>query len=94
MNTQSAGRVVGLLAASVGLMMTGFGIIMPVFARRLGELGGGVGTLGIMTMSFALAHMVLSPRAFSSWSRLSSRCWPCLAAGLQSGSRPQRSMRR
>ncbi len=28
-----------LLAASVGLMMTGYGIVMPVFARRLDELG-------------------------------------------------------
>lgn len=53
--------IVLLLAASVGLMMTGFGIIMPVFARRLGELGGGVQTLALMTMSFALAQLISAP---------------------------------
>ena len=53
--------IILLLAASVGLMMTGFGIIYPVFARRLGEFGGGVGALGLMTMSFALAQMLAAP---------------------------------
>ncbi len=41
--------------------MTGFGIIFPVFARRLGELGSGVEALGLMTMSFALAQFVAAP---------------------------------
>jgi multidrug resistance protein len=50
-----------LLAASVGLMMTGFGIILPVFARRLGEFGSGVEALGLMTMSFALAQLITAP---------------------------------
>ncbi len=50
-----------LLAASVGLMMTGFGIILPVFARRLGEFGSGVEALGLMTMSFALAQLIAAP---------------------------------
>ena len=49
------------LAFSVGLMMTGFGIIMPVFARRRGELGSGVEGLGLMTMSFALAQFLSAP---------------------------------
>ena len=56
-----ARSVIILLAASVGLMMTGFGIIMPVFARRLGEFGSGVEALGLMTMSFALAQLVAAP---------------------------------
>ena len=42
-----ARSVIILLAASVGLMMTGFGIILPVFARRLGEFGSGVEALGL-----------------------------------------------
>jgi DHA1 family tetracycline resistance protein-like MFS transporter len=50
-----------LLAASVGLMMTGYGIVMPVFARRLDELGAGVAALGFMTMAFALAQFALAP---------------------------------
>jgi multidrug resistance protein len=53
--------IILLLAFSVGLMMTGFGIIMPVFARRLGELGSGVEGLGLMTMSFALAQFLAAP---------------------------------
>jgi multidrug resistance protein len=56
-----ARNVILLLAASVGLMMTGFGIIMPVFARRLGEFGSGVEALGLMTMSFALAQLIAAP---------------------------------
>ena len=40
-------NIILLLAASVALMMTGFGIIMPVFARRLGEFGSGVEALGL-----------------------------------------------
>lgn len=50
-----------LLAASVGIVMTGYGIIMPVFARRLGEFGSGVEALGLMTMSFALAQFLAAP---------------------------------
>jgi MFS family permease len=56
-----AQTIVLLLAASVGLMMTGYGIVMPVFARRLDELGAGVAALGFMTMAFALAQFVLAP---------------------------------
>jgi len=54
-------RTILFLAGSVALMMTGFGIILPVFARRLGELGAGVGALGLMTMTFALAQLVAAP---------------------------------
>jgi DHA1 family tetracycline resistance protein-like MFS transporter len=50
-----------LLAVSVGLMMTGYGIVMPVFARRLDEFGAGVSALGFMTMAFALAQFALAP---------------------------------
>ncbi|MCA9931473.1 MAG: MFS transporter [Anaerolineales bacterium] len=60
-----ARTIVLLLAASVALMMTGFGIIMPVFARRLSEFGDGVEALGLMTMAFALAQMIASPFAGS-----------------------------
>jgi DHA1 family tetracycline resistance protein-like MFS transporter len=58
---RQARRAIILLAASVGLMMTGFGIILPVFARRLGEFGSGVEALGLMTMSFALAQLLAAP---------------------------------
>ncbi|MCP4755802.1 MAG: MFS transporter [Proteobacteria bacterium] len=54
-------KIIFLLSGSVALMMTGFGIIMPVFARRLSEFGSGVEALGWMTMSFALTHFIASP---------------------------------
>ena len=54
-------NIILLLCGSVALMMTGYGIIMPVFARRLGEFGDGVEALGIMTMAFALAQLVGAP---------------------------------
>ena len=54
-------NIILLLSGSVALMMTGYGIIMPVFARRLGEFGDGVEALGILTMAFALAQLVGAP---------------------------------
>ena len=54
-------RVIFLLAASIGLMMTGYGLIIPVFARRVTELGAGVEALGFMTMAFAMAQFLLAP---------------------------------
>ncbi|MFQ5794938.1 MAG: MFS transporter [Candidatus Bipolaricaulia bacterium] len=61
LSPRRARNIILLLAASVALMMTGFGIIMPVFARRLGEFGSGVEALGLMTMSFALAQLLAAP---------------------------------
>jgi MFS family permease len=63
-NQMKPGRVrniILLLSASVALMMTGYGLVMPVFARRLSEFGDGVEELGLMTMSFALAQMIGAP---------------------------------
>jgi len=54
-------NIILLLASSVALMMTGSGIITPVFARRLSEFGSGVAGLGLLKMSFALAQLVASP---------------------------------
>jgi multidrug resistance protein len=56
-----ARNVILLLSASVALMMTGYGIVMPVFARRLGEFGDGVKELGFLTVAFALAQLVGAP---------------------------------
>lgn len=61
LDPRRARQIVLLLAASVALMMTGFGIVLPVFARRLSELGSGVEVMGLMTMSFALAQLVSAP---------------------------------
>ena len=80
-SSRHARNVILLLAASVALMMTGFGIIMPVFARRLGEFGSGVEALGLMTMSFALAQFVASPFMGSLADRYGRRPLVLLALG-------------
>ena len=49
------------LAASCALMMIGFGICTPIFARRLSELGSGMQALSLMTMAPALAQLLLAP---------------------------------
>jgi multidrug resistance protein len=54
-------RIIWLLAVSLGLLMTGYAITMPIFARRLGEFGSGVGALSLMSTAYALAGIVASP---------------------------------
>jgi DHA1 family multidrug resistance protein-like MFS transporter len=54
-------RIIWLLAVSLGLLMTGYAIIMPIFARRLGEFHAGVGALSVMSTAYALAGIVASP---------------------------------
>ena len=61
LSPQRIRTIILLLAGSVALLMTGFGIIMPIFARRLGEFGDGVGELGLMTMVFALSQLIFAP---------------------------------
>jgi MFS family permease len=53
--------IIAYLAGSCALMMTGFGIATPVFARRLSELGAGVEVLSMMAMASALAQFLLAP---------------------------------
>ena len=53
--------IITSLTGSCALMMTGFGIATPVFARRLGELGAGVEVLSLMAMAAALAQFLLAP---------------------------------
>jgi len=53
--------IIASLTGSCALMMTGFGIAMPVFAKRLGELGAGVEALSLMAMAAALAQFMLAP---------------------------------
>ena len=60
-NPKQARRTILLLSACVALVMTGFGIIMPVFPRRLAEMGAGVEILGLMTMAFMLAQFISAP---------------------------------
>ncbi len=75
-----ARNIILLLAASVVIVTIGFGIVMPVFARRLGELGSGVEALGLMTMSFALAAFLAAPLMGSLADRIGRR--PLILGGL------------
>ncbi|QBD81639.1 MFS transporter [Ktedonosporobacter rubrisoli] len=54
-------KVIFLLAASVALMMTGYGIVAPVFGKLLPEMGAGVEVLGFMTLAFAVSQFLLAP---------------------------------
>ena len=56
-----ARTIILLLTASVALLMSGYGIVYPIFAQRLGELGAGVDALGLMTMALALGQFLLAP---------------------------------
>lgn len=61
MTPNRARNILLLLSASVALLMTGYGIVMPVFARRLSEFGDGVRELGFLTVAFALAQLIGAP---------------------------------
>jgi multidrug resistance protein len=74
-------RIILLLAGSVALMMTGLGIILPIFARRFEEMGGGVQALGLMIMSFALAQFLAAPVLGSLADRYGRRPFILLALG-------------
>jgi MFS family permease len=74
-------RIIILLSVSVALIMTGFGIIMPVFARRLENFGSGVAELGYITMGFALAQFALAPVLGSLGDRIGRRPIILLALG-------------
>jgi DHA1 family multidrug resistance protein-like MFS transporter len=60
-NSQRTLHILILLTASMTLLMTGHGIVLPIFGKRLGEMGAGVTELGIMTMGFSLAQFLISP---------------------------------
>jgi MFS family permease len=58
---RSARGMIALLAGSVALTMTGHGLVVPVFAKRLGEIGQGVDALSWIFMAFALGQFLLAP---------------------------------
>ena len=79
-STPSMSRLVAILSVSVGLMMTGVGLVLPVYARRVAELGGGPATLAWMAAAFALAQVVFAPLAGSLADRWGRR--PLVLLGL------------
>jgi MFS family permease len=49
-----------LLAICVAFLMTGFGLIIPIFPQRLQALGQGAGTLALMEAGFGLGAFLFS----------------------------------
>jgi MFS family permease len=54
-------KVTLALAACMALQMTSFVMILPLFARRLGDFGAGVDTLGLSALAYALAATIAAP---------------------------------
>ncbi len=75
-----ARRIILLLALSVGLMQTGFGLIYPIFGRRLSEFGAGVNAMGLMITAFAVTQFIMSPIAGALADRYGRR--PLILVGL------------
>ena len=64
MNTQStrqSSKILVALALCMALQMTGFVMILPLFARRFESFGAGVEALGISAMAYALTSTVAAP---------------------------------
>jgi MFS family permease len=53
--------VLVMLALCMALQMTGFVLIMPLFARRISAFGGGVQALALSAMAFALTSTLAAP---------------------------------
>ena len=62
-NARSKGsrNVLLVLAAIMALQMSSFGIIMPIFARRIGNFGDGVEALGLIAMAYSITSMTAAP---------------------------------
>jgi len=60
-NQQRDRNILLALAAIMALQMISFGVIMPIFARRLGDFGAGVEALGLMAMAYSITSIVASP---------------------------------
>jgi DHA1 family tetracycline resistance protein-like MFS transporter len=76
----SIGPVLLILALSVGLMMVGYGIVAPVFARRFDDLGAGVGALSLLMAAAAAGQFLFAPLMGSLADRYGRR--PLILIGL------------
>src|SRR5512141_3200864 len=58
---QSPTSILIALAFCMALQMTGFVMILPLFARRFESFGAGVEALGISSMAYALTSTIAAP---------------------------------
>ena len=64
MNTQPTRQSTGILVAMaccMALQMTGFVMILPLFARRFESFGAGVEALGMSALAYALTSTIAAP---------------------------------
>ncbi len=53
--------IIVLLALCMALQMTSYGMIFPLFARKIGDFGDGVAVLATSLMAYSLAGMIAAP---------------------------------
>ncbi|MCP4418463.1 MAG: MFS transporter [Chloroflexi bacterium] len=61
MEPRRARIIIILLAICMALQMTGYGMIFPLFARKIGDLGDGVEVLATSVMAYSLAGVIAAP---------------------------------
>lgn len=59
--TRKPSHILVALAFCMGLQMTGFVMILPLFARRFESFGAGVEALGVSAMAYALTSTFAAP---------------------------------
>lgn len=59
--TRPSSGILVALSVCMALQMTGFVMILPLFARRFESFGSGVDALGVSAMAYALSSMVAAP---------------------------------
>lgn len=60
-NTRQTTRTLIALALCLALQMTGFVMLLPLFARRFESFGAGVAALGVSAMAYALTSTIAAP---------------------------------
>ena len=58
---RQARRIIVLLAACTALQMTSYGMIFPLFARKIGDFGDSVAVLATSVMAYSLAGVIAAP---------------------------------
>ncbi len=61
MEPRRARIIIVLLAFCTALQMTSYGMIFPLFARKIGDFGDGVEVLATSVMAYSLAGMIAAP---------------------------------
>ncbi|MCB9433215.1 MAG: MFS transporter [Ardenticatenaceae bacterium] len=61
MEPRRARIIIILLALCTALQMTSFGMIFPLFARKIGDFGDGVAVLATSVMAYSLAGVIAAP---------------------------------